>query len=184
VRSRIDGVDSLLVDRTVTPHWRLIEIHQSGVQALTSSALRADERIVLDCCDLKSAIATIIEQLGQTGRGQRLPAIQLVGADSLSKQLVAQQVAAQGIVGANGRSPLQERYVYRLPVELLPTQASELETVARLWQRESLLLPLALYLDAQEVGGKLPIAAAGSLSRSGVYAPLAVYCEFSLFRRS
>jgi hypothetical protein len=164
-------------------YWRLIEIHQSGVQALTSSALRADERIVnyikgLNALDdrlasllmpleteawdvelppsQQAAIATIIEQLGQTGRGQRLPAIQLVGADSLSKQLVAQQVAAQGIVGANGRSPLQERYVYRLPVELLPTQASELETVARLWQRESLLLPLALYLDAQEVDGKHP----------------------------
>jgi hypothetical protein len=30
---------------------------------------------------------------------------------------------------------------------LLPTQAADIETLARLWQRESLLLPLALYLD-------------------------------------
>ncbi len=152
-------------------YWRLIEIHQLGVQALTSSALRAEERIVnyikgLNTLDDRLAsllmsletekwevelppsqqavVDTIIQQLGQTHRGQRLPVIQLVGADSLSKQLIAQQVAAQ-----------MDRYVYRLPVELLPIQASELETLARLWHRESLLLPLALYLDAQEVDGKV-----------------------------
>ena len=152
-------------------YWRLIEIHQSGVQPLTSSGLRADERIVnyikgANTLDDRLAsllmpleteewevelppsqqtvVETIIQQLGQTHRGQGLPVIQLVGADSLSKQLVAQQVAAQ-----------MDRYVYRLPVELLPIQASELETVARLWHRESLLLPLALYLDAQEADGKV-----------------------------
>ena len=151
-------------------YWRLIEIHQLGVQALTSSALRAEERIVnyikgLNTLDDRLAsllmpletekwevelppsqqavVETIIKQSGQTHRGQGLPVIQLVGADSQSKQLIAQQVAAQ-----------IDKYVYRLPVKLLPTQASELETLARLWHRESLLLPLALYLDAQEVDGK------------------------------
>ncbi|MEA5621541.1 ATP-binding protein [Nostoc sp. UHCC 0251] len=151
-------------------YWRLIEIHQSGVQPLTTSGLRLDERILnyikglnslddrlvsllmpleTEAWDVKlppsqqTVVETIIQQLQHTHRGQRLPVIQLVGADSLSKQLVAQQVAAQ-----------LERYVYRLPVELLPTQAGELETIARLWHRESLLLPLALYLDAQEVDGK------------------------------
>lgn len=154
-------------------YWRLIEIHQSGVQPLTSSALRAEERIVnyikgLNTLDDRFAsllmpletekwdvelppsqqvvVETIIQQLQQIDRGQRLPVIQLVGADIQSKQLVAQQVATQ-----------MDRYVYRLPVELLPTQASELETIARLWQRETLLLPLALYLDAQEVDGKSPM---------------------------
>jgi SpoVK/Ycf46/Vps4 family AAA+-type ATPase len=39
-----------------------------------------------------------------------------------------------------------------MPVELLPAQVSDLETVARLWQRESVLLPIALYLDAHEAG--------------------------------
>ncbi|MEH2372450.1 ATP-binding protein [Nostoc sp.] len=151
-------------------YWRLIEIHQSGVQPLTSSGLRVDERILnyikgLNSLDdrlvsllisleteewdvklppsQKAVIETIIHQLRQTHRGQRLPIIQLVGADSLSKQLIVQEVAAQ-----------LDKYVYRLSVELLPTQAGELETIARLWHRESLLLPLALYLDAQEVDGK------------------------------
>lgn len=161
--------DALCWERPLR-YWRLIEIHQSGVQPLTTSGLRVDERILnyvkgLNSLDDRLAsllmpleteewgvklpssqnavVETIIQQLRQTYKEQRLPVIQLVGADSLSKQLIAQQVAAQ-----------LDRYVYRLPVELLPTQAGELETVARLWHRESLLLPLALYLDAQEVDGK------------------------------
>jgi AAA+ superfamily predicted ATPase len=44
-------------------------------------------------------------------------------------------------------------FLYRLPAELLPAQAAELETFVRLWQRESLLLPIALYLDAHETEG-------------------------------
>ncbi|MBH8578149.1 ATP-binding protein [Nostocaceae cyanobacterium CENA369] len=148
-------------------YWRLIEIHQSGVQPLTTSGLRVDERILnyikgLNSLDdrlasllmpleteewnvklppsQKAVVETIILQLCQSDKRQRLPIIQLVGADSLSKQLIAQQITAQ-----------LDKYVYRLSVELLPTQAGELETVARLWHRESLLLPLALYLDAQEI---------------------------------
>jgi hypothetical protein len=154
-------------------YWRLIEIHQLGVQPLTTSGLRIDERILnyikgLNSLDdrlasllipleteqsdvklppsQKTVVETIILQLRQTDKRQRLPIIQLVGADSLSKQLIAQEVSAQ-----------LDRYIYCLPVELLPTQAGELETVARLWHRESLLLPLALYLDAQEVDSKLTI---------------------------
>ncbi|MEH1800130.1 MAG: ATP-binding protein [Nostoc sp.] len=161
--------DALCWERPLR-YWRLIEIHQSGVQPLTTSGLRVDERILNYVKGLNSlddrlvsllmpmetaewsvklpssqnaVVQTIILQLDQTHREQRLPIIQLVGADSLSKQLIAQHVAAQ-----------LDKYVYRLAVELLPTQAGELETIARLWHRESLLLPLALYLDAQEIDGK------------------------------
>src|SRR5439155_15940582 len=42
-------------------------------------------------------------------------------------------------------------HAYRLPAELLPAAAADLETLARLWQRECLLLPVALYLDAHEL---------------------------------
>ncbi|WP_088240833.1 ATP-binding protein [Calothrix rhizosoleniae] len=66
--------------------------------------------------------------------------IQLLGSDSSSKQLLAQQAAqSMGL------------FVYRLSLELLPSQAAELETFIRLWERESLLLPIILYLDAQEI---------------------------------
>jgi hypothetical protein len=53
--------------------------------------------------------------------------------------MVAGYVAAQ--LGLN---------LFRLPADSLPVQVDELESLARLWERESSLLPIALYLDAQE----------------------------------
>jgi AAA+ superfamily predicted ATPase len=152
-------------------YWQLIEINQPAAQPLTTSALRADERIVnyikgltylddrlaalmipLETAESKMGLppsqqklaASIVQQLKHSNHWQS-PAIQLLGADSLSKQLVAQQTATE--LGL---------YIYRLPVELLPSQPSELETIARLWERETLLLPLVLYLDANEVEGASP----------------------------
>lgn len=146
-------------------YWRLIEINQPGAQPLTHSALRADERMVnylkglnylddrltpllvpLDTVGLnielppsqQQAIAEIVPYLKQSA--QRSLIIQLLGADSASKQLVAQQAVQS--VGL---------FLYRLPIELLPTQVGELETLMRLWERESLLLPIILYIDAQEI---------------------------------
>ncbi|MBW4670803.1 MAG: ATP-binding protein [Cyanomargarita calcarea GSE-NOS-MK-12-04C] len=147
-------------------HWRFIEINQSATSPLTTSPLRADERIVnyikgLNYLDdrfmsllipLSTANSevelppsqqrieeTIIKQL-EKNKSDRLPIIQLLGSDCLSKQLIAQKVCAS-----------LNLHLYRLPVELLPNQATELETLARLWQRESILLPIALYLDTQEI---------------------------------
>jgi ATPase family associated with various cellular activities (AAA)/Winged helix domain, variant len=143
--------------------WRLIEIMQPGGQPLTTSALRADERIVnyskglnyLD--DRLFPLATPIEvptgtpdlpashqevvdaitrRLKQVDTAHSLPVVQLLGIDSASKQLVAAE--AVQTVGL---------HLYRLPAILLPTQAADIENLARLWQRESLLLPLALYID-------------------------------------
>ncbi|MBD2511490.1 ATP-binding protein [Nostoc sp. LEGE 12447] len=146
-------------------YWRLLEINQPGAQPLTHSALRADERVVnylkglnylddrltpllmpLDTAGLglelppsqQQVIAEIVPYLRQSP--QRSLIIQLLGTDSASKQLIAQQ-AAQSL-GC---------FLYRLPVEMLPTQVGELETLMRLWERESLLLPIILYIDAQEI---------------------------------
>jgi hypothetical protein len=151
-------------------YWRLIEIHQSGVQPITTSPLRTDERIVnylkrLNYLDdrLNSLVFTLNSQgifntdifiplpdsqqavvdaitnhLQQAVQTQRFPIIQLLGANTPSKQLVAWHACEE--LGLQ---------LYRLPVELLPTQAADLETFSRLWQRESLLLPLALYIDVQ-----------------------------------
>lgn len=151
-------------------HARLIEINQPGATPLTSAALRADERIVnflkglnslddrlaplmipfdveheaplpLSQAALSEDVASQIEYASQSGGG-RLPLVQLVGADTASKQLVAQHLAE--------RFGLQ---LLRLPVELIPTDFSELETLLRLWDRESRLLPLALYVDAHDSEG-------------------------------
>jgi hypothetical protein len=145
-------------------YYRLIEISQPDAQPLTTSPLRADERIVnymkgLNYVDdrLTSLLSPLDDVGGRVGLppsqqavveaithrlrelllSDRRPAIQLLGPDSASKQLVAGHAAA-----ALGLS------LYRLPVELLPTRATELETLGRLWQREALLMPVALFLDA------------------------------------
>src|SRR5262249_28465228 len=41
----------------------------------------------------------------------------------------------------------------RLAPDALPMQPADLEVLARLWQRESILLPIALYIDGQEIDG-------------------------------
>jgi ATP-dependent 26S proteasome regulatory subunit len=154
-------------------HWRLIEINQPGALPLTTSPLRADERIVnhvkgLHYLDDRLAslvvplegtdgltqlpasqqeiVDTIVARWQQARSLAALPVIQLVGPDAPGKQLVARQ-AATGL----------GLHLYRVPVEMLPTHAADLETFARLWQRESILLPVALYLDAQEADGSTAV---------------------------
>jgi len=145
--------------------WRAIEVCTSPGQSLTTSPLRADERIVnfvkglnhlddrllssltplgsCDAAEISGSQQEAVEQIvshWRNGSGHVLPLIQLLGTDSASKYLVA--TAAAERVG---------RKVYRLSPELLPAQHAEMEVLSRLWQRESLLLPLALYVDAQEM---------------------------------
>ena len=166
--------DALSPERPLR-RWRLIEINQPGAQPLTTSALRADERIVsyikgLNYLDdrltplvtlidasgevvelppsQQASVDVIVTRLQQASSSGELPLIQLLGVDTASKQLIAKQAAAA--VGL---------HLYRLPVDSLPTHVGELETLARLWQRESALLPIALYLDQNEPDG--PAAVSG-----------------------
>lgn len=145
-------------------YLRMIEIGQQGSLPLTASPLRADERIVnylkglnyiddrlspflspIETADSplpsseQAAADEILARLQSLSERGGRSAVQLTGMDSGSKQLVAASVAA-----ALGL------FLYRLPVEALPQQPSELETFARLWERDSLLMPVALYLDARE----------------------------------
>jgi hypothetical protein len=149
-------------------YWRLVEISQPGGRPLTTSALRADERIVnylkgLNYLDdrvtpllaplearaetplppsQRALVDEIARRLEGAEPGTYAPGVNLLGSDSGSKQLVARQTAtALGLE------------LVRLPLGLLPDQVGELETLARLWQRESALLPVALFLDAHELDG-------------------------------
>jgi hypothetical protein len=144
-------------------HARLLEINQPGATPLTASPLRADERIVnfikgLNSLDdglaslvspapvAESASSTtqqaiveaILLRLRQTTAERILPVVQLVGADSVSKLAVAETVCAA-----------LHRRLYRIGSESLPTQTGESETFARLWQRETMLLSVALYIDSE-----------------------------------
>jgi hypothetical protein len=144
--------------------WRLVEVNQTGLQPLVASALKADERIVnyvkgLNYVDdrltpLLTAIPPddgalprsqerVAEQLAaelQRTSGGTLPVLQLLGSDSEAKRLIAGSVASQlGLA------------LYRLPADALPQPPADLETFIRLWQRESMLLPVALYVDVAQL---------------------------------
>lgn len=145
-------------------HWRLIEIAQDGNRPLTASALRADERVVnflkglsylddrltafLMPFDTEAATALPASQEASAaqaarhlrhGAEGRAPLVQLVGTDPASQQMVAARAAR-----TLNLTP------YRIPATMLPRASSELETLARLWHRESLLMPIALYVDTHE----------------------------------
>lgn len=148
--------------------WHLIEIHQNAVGPLISSPLRADERIVnyikgLNYLDdrltplmmpidvsyihealplsQRSAVDAVVHCLRQGLKLWALPVVQLLGRDGSSKQTIAMHAA--GDLGLD---------LCRIPIEILPSQSSEIETMARLWQRESLLIPIALYIDGHDTG--------------------------------
>ncbi len=145
--------------------WRLVEISQPGAQPLVTSAIKADERIVnyikglnylddrlvpliMPIVPEKSGLSPgqariadgLMQQVPREGQGAPAILFQLLGPDSEAKRLVA-SATARGL----GRT------LYRLPVEVLPQDTGDLETFIRLWQRESMLLPLALYLDASHL---------------------------------
>jgi len=149
-------------------YWRLLEISQPAAQPLTTSALRADERIVNALKGLhylddrlsplvfplptatvalppsqQSVAEAAVEYLRRNQEQQPWPLLELVGPDTRSVELVARQVA----------SSLNVPF-YRLPLDLIPTGTADLETLARLWQRENLLAPVALYLEAHELDEK------------------------------
>ena len=164
--------EALSPDRPLR-YWRLLEINQPIAQPLTMSSLRADERIVsylkgLNTLDdrltafvtpMDSALTSfdqlppsqeafvdeILEHWQHIPLGNRLSVIQLLGPDLMSKQLVAARVAET--LG---------RQLFRLTVESLPSQHGDLEILARLWERDSLLLPIALYLDTQNAEMETP----------------------------
>jgi hypothetical protein len=143
--------------------WRLVEISQRPGDGLIAAAIRADERIVnyikghnylddrlaplvsrLDAAvalDLPPSQRAAADKLaGEWDLGPAAaPIVQLVGADDTAKRLVAAHAADTGGLVA-----------FRLPATLLPSAPVELDNLARLWEREAALLPLALYLEVDD----------------------------------
>jgi ATPase family protein associated with various cellular activities (AAA)/winged helix domain-containing protein len=158
---------------------RLVEIAQPGGAPLTASPLRGDERVVnyikglntvddrltgllrpLGAVDPKTLakgqqanVAEIRERLRQAASQSAVPVVQLVGSDPWSRAAVGQTVC-----------DTLNRKLYRLGVESLPSQPGDIELLARLWQRESILLGVALYVDAEGAEGA-PAESSGALAR-------------------
>ncbi|MFI7132183.1 ATP-binding protein [Nonomuraea sp. NPDC050153] len=156
--------------------WRLVEPVGAGARPLAAVPLRADDRIVdlirglnrlderltglvehrpdpapglgLPVSSQAAADALVGAALTGTPDG-RLPVIQLLGGDEPSCELVAVRAMA-----------LLNRELYHLPVGALVAAGADQDLVARLWQRESLLLPMALLLDAVDADLGDPATAA------------------------
>jgi hypothetical protein len=145
-------------------YWRLVDVLPGD--ALTTSALRIDERILhyltgVQAIDerlrplLKPASPlwqlppshhTIAEQAAAVWRRSAahgpLPAIQLCGADRAAKAEIAGVAAA--LAGLD---------LHCIPARNLPHAPSEIDSFIRLWDREAALSGSALLIDCSETEG-------------------------------
>ncbi len=143
-------------------HWRLVEIHQSYGEPLTAARLRADERIVgflkgLNALDDRlahfvkpvgdrlgeplppsqlEAVEEVLVALSILDGAERSPIVELVGVDPVTRRGLAASAA--------NRTGHQ---LYELHPDRLPQGTSDAGDLMRLWERETLLMPLALYID-------------------------------------
>jgi hypothetical protein len=140
-------------------YWRLLEIHQPGFQPLLSSPLRADERVVHFLKGLNSLDDRLTPLLRPAeppeGAGEQAPSQQ-----SLVDRVVADLGNVPGCRSSTCLGRTHRASAHGLAVaaglglrrmNCRPScypRRRRLATFARLWQRETLLLPVALYLDA------------------------------------
>ncbi|MGW2650128.1 AAA family ATPase [Streptomyces sp. NPDC001393] len=144
--------------------WRLLELDdRDGTVALTASRLRIDERILhflvgVDYLDVRlhgllNRIATSAQALPpaheRTARDVSaswaaaeldvLPHVELAGADRQTRWEIAAAAARE-----SGLT------LYAVSAEDLPTDPGERDQLARLWQREAVLLPAALLVESHD----------------------------------
>ncbi|KPC59400.1 ATP-binding protein [Streptomyces chattanoogensis] len=141
--------------------WRLIELDDAT--RLTTTRLRLDERILhflvgspyLDArlhgllsrtsppASLPPSydLAASRVAAGWTGGGPDAPLrVELVGADLRSRADIAATAARRSGLG-----------LYSMAADDVPTDAAERDRLARLWQREAILLPAALLIEVGEM---------------------------------
>jgi hypothetical protein len=158
---------------------RLIEITQAAGQPLTTSLLRADERIVNYLKGLNypdDRLAPLVTPLVAPAAGATKPQSQLDAEDALLArvkqssadaplvvQLAGRDTPTKGLIAGSVADSLGLR-IFRISAGLLPTQAPEIEWFVRLWNRESLLLRSALYVDARSIEAESTAGQATSLA--------------------
>ncbi|MGM9474534.1 ATP-binding protein [Pseudarthrobacter sp. YS3] len=160
-------------------YWQLVDVVRTGSEPLTSSRLRADDRIVgfvkglhyLDerlrpllrplpetsSDDLAPSQQSVVDEVATglrrvSAAGAQTPAILLIGPDRAGKRLVAGDVARA-----------VNLHLFTLSAEDLPPAVADLESLSRLWHRETLLAPLGLHIDAHDVDRRGSVA--GSVRR-------------------
>lgn len=166
--------------------WKLAEAVPGSTQPLITAPLRADDRIanlVRGLNHLDERLTQVLEPLPDSAAGVdspasvrrtedalvaavladtpdgRFPVVQLTGADAESRALVTARAFAR-----------LDRELYRLRAGMLLRGTPDPDTAALLWHRESLLLPVALLLDATDADpddAALAAAVQRFLSRTG-----------------
>ncbi len=143
-------------------HWRLIELPEREREPLTTTGLRADERIlsfikglnapddrlghlvkpVGDLLDeplpgtQEDMVLEIVRALSAATAIGQPPVVELVGVDPLVRRGLA--VAAAHRIGHG---------LFELTPERIPQSPSDLDDLTRLWERETILAPVLLYVD-------------------------------------
>ncbi|MGP4047390.1 ATP-binding protein [Streptomyces sp. 2A115] len=142
--------------------WRVVELDDAS--RLTLSRLRLDERILHFLLGSPYLDARLHGQLRRTPVPEELPP---------SYDLAASRVATAWTTGARPDAPMLVEVVggdlrsradisaaaaarsglglYSMSAEDIPTDAAERDRLARLWQREAILLPAALLVEAGEL---------------------------------
>ena len=139
-------------------YWQLLRLQPE--RGLAQGRLQIDERILhylVGVDYLTEQLAPLLQPVGAPdslvpsqaelardiattlAHAEALPLIQLAGPDSFSRQQIAAAACSQlGLA------------LYRLPAALLPDHTSDVETLRRLWLRESALSRTALLLDFED----------------------------------
>ncbi|MGP3982003.1 ATP-binding protein [Streptomyces sp. KR80] len=163
--------------------WRLVELDDET--RLTTSRLRLDERILHFLLGSPYLDARLHGQLRRATVPDELPP---------SYDLAANRVAAGWAAGSRPDAPLLVELVggdlrtradiaaaaaarsglglYSMSAEDVPTDAAERDRLARLWQREAILLPAALLLEVGELDREQHAATEAFIAGAGV--PLVV----------
>jgi hypothetical protein len=141
--------------------WRLLDVHSSGAQPLTSAALRIDERVVLYLAGLNQLDTRLAPLLRMA-----LPSASLAPShDARMREIVEtwhvaawppslvtligdDPEGAEDIVAHAAAQLGQLAYVLR--AEDLPTTPDEIDSLATLWQREAVLLPAVLLVACDD----------------------------------
>jgi hypothetical protein len=147
-------------------HWRMIEIGQPQAGPITTSPLRIDERILhflagiqyLDdrlvgllkpvrlSDELVSSHAAVAGEIAATLRRERpAPVIGLCGGDELTRRSIAAAACAE--LGV---------HLLAMTADTIPQNIGELDGFLRLWEREAVLAPAALYVEAGSINSADP----------------------------
>ena len=159
-------------------YWRLLELEEPRGEALTATRLRIDERIVsfvkgLNVLDDRLAhvvkpvgdvlgeqlapshertVERIVAALAEDAVGDHPPVIELVGVDPTVRRGLAERAAN-----------LTAHELFELAPGQVPGGAGERSDLVRLWERETLLLPVLLFIDVAELKPEESAAVVGLL---------------------